>query len=85
MAELMTEWRPEEGWNNPWLLRASGDEREAYEAGADKIVVALKNDDESQHCNAGEWIETAAGDFGGPDGLKGIAGTWVFIPDKETP
>ncbi len=84
----MDDWRPE-GFRNPHHAKVKAGKGNGkdmafslvYEVGADAILVALKNDTEAEHCDAGQWIETVAGEFGGPDELEGIGGTWVFIPD----
>ncbi len=85
------QWRPE-GWkpyskDEPAYEGEWNDRPElcniAYEVGADAILTALKADVEAEHCNAGDWIETVAGEFNEAEGVYGIAGTWVFIPDTE--
>lgn len=83
----MAEWRPEEDWDSrwdAWRLQPETRERRSlnrvdFEAGADAMQAALKDDVNSEWCPADVWIETvAATDEEGP-----IAGTWVFIPDAE--
>ncbi len=81
----MSEWRPEEGWENPYNDGScdcrQGAEGTAYEAGADAMLAALKGKTHEEtrltgnpHID-GEWVyvEMRAAD------IKG----WsvVFIPD----
>ena len=66
----------------PALARLHSCERAAFNAGADALQAALKDDlnGNVEHCDAGTWIETVACDEKGePD----LAGTWVFIPDEK--
>ena len=77
-------WRPK-GWENPYerpvrsgvmwtaeLLTANV--IDSYEAGADAILEALKDD--GVHFETGEWTDDATFEVEEP-------GTVVFIPDKD--
>ncbi len=80
----MSEWRPEEGWDNPWqdILALSPDKQtqylldNIYEAGADAIVAALK--EQSTRVDIGVEKGTINLPFHG-----GSHGFVVFIPDEK--
>ena len=86
-GEAMSEWRPEEGWENPYgteLVRGNFSdgreyvhdpepEHDAYEAGADAMLEALREDH-------GVRYEGGTVAF---HRLNNEHGTLVFIPDEE--
>ena len=72
----MSEWRPE-GWENPYFTQERYDECEgAYDAGADAMLAALK--EQSVHVDVGVDKGIVNLPFHG-----GSHGFVVFIPDKE--
>jgi hypothetical protein len=81
----MTKWRPE-GWENPYPTMQQMREfhadkaffydpqcRNAFDAGADAMLEALKQQFDSEHLESYQTHNMC----------NGCPGTWVFIPDEE--
>jgi len=83
-------WRPD-GWVNPYITKVKiwgtnetkdmvldleGQDR-IFEAGADAMLEALKKDVSAGHTEGRTKEYTVINS-------KGVAGTFVFIPDKES-
>ena len=81
-------YRPKE-FNNPYSPDGEDDEiycdigkrdMGIFETGADALLKALLS--KGIHTEKGEWIEVRGGILEDDDSVP-VAGTWVFIPDKE--
>ena len=70
-------WRPE-GWKNPYHEQtpANAVRRYDYEAGANAILKALKEQGTVLYVPANNW-------FSSIPIIQPVAGVWVFIPDEE--